>query len=306
MTTIQVSDNATSVRRITIDELRQISAGASPGGPELLIWVDMDGPTPEEEQIILSEIFNFHHLAILDCQRERVSPKHGDHLPKVEDYGAYLFCIINPIEVTSSPAPEIEHVKHRKRKKGHDDDEPRVITEVRTRQLNTFIGANYIVTHHYEPAGEIEQVLSLCYRNPHTIRRGPDYIYHLILDNMVDRYSVLLDMFDTNIDALEDTVFRAYSPKTLPGILSTKRMLFRLRRITSYQREMVFRLARHEFELITEAEIAYYRNVLDHLVRAYELIESYRDITTSLLDAHLSMGSNRLNEIMKVLIARSL
>ncbi|HVZ40609.1 MAG TPA: magnesium/cobalt transporter CorA [Candidatus Kapabacteria bacterium] len=260
-----------------LDELQAITKEE----PEAVYWIDMHDPTPEEEDAVLASTMQFHPLAIMDCRRERVDPNRGDHLPKVEDYGRYIFSIINPIEL--GPA---------------DDSGMPVIA---TRQLNVFLGHAFIVTHHYEPARAIEEVVEACSRNAMHLGRGPDYIYHLILDAIVDDYTPILDVFDEHIEDLEDVIFHGAPQTALPQLLSMKRQAFKLRRITTYQREMVYRLSRGEFPLVTQDEIAYYRNVFDHLVRAAELAESYRDILTGLLDAYLSMTSNRMNEIMKML-----
>ena len=266
---------------IEVEELKRLVA--SNFEPEIIVWVDLSEPTEEEEKLILETIFHFHQLAIEDCQRERLTPERGDHLPKVEDYGSYLFSIINPIDTDEKGVPAAN---------GHD---------IRTHQLNVFLGESYIVTHHYEKSHQIDYGIVSCERNENLLKRGPDYLYHLILDDIVDQYTPMLDGFDQEIDRLEDEVFRRPNQRTLLRILGMKRKVFSLRRITMYQREMVYRLSRGEFELINQEEIAYYRNVFDHMVRAAELAESYRDAMTSLLDAYLSMTSNRMNEIMKVL-----
>jgi magnesium transporter len=176
------------------------------------------------------------------------------------------------------------------------------VLDVQTRQINVFLGESFIVTHHYEPSKAITDARSACEKNPQLFSRGPDFIYHLILDDIVSNYSPVLDRFDEAIEALEDAVFRRNATnRTLAMILAMKRTVFRMRRITTYQREMVFRLSRGEFALVTQDEIAYYRNVYDHLERATDLTESYRDVLTGLLDAYMSMSANRLNEVMKVL-----
>lgn len=79
----------------------------------------------------------------------------------------------------------------------------------------------------------------------------------------------------------------------------------RFKRITTYQREILNRLARGEFELVSSEEMVYYRNVYDHLVRIVDVAESYRDIINGLVDAHLSVMSNRMNQVMKVLTMMS-
>ncbi len=283
MIAIYAADPETGIKIIDLDTLRQIMASKQSDSP--LIWTDLEAPTSQEEQLILAEIYKFHQLTILDCRRERLNPDRGDHLPKVEDYGRYLFSIVNPIELASPDAS--------------DDLEN---TEIRTTQINTYLGERFIVTHHYEPSVAIAKTLSMCSRNPRYLERGPDYIYHLILDDIVDELNPILDRFDEHIDQLEDEIFTARANGTvLAKILNMKRQVFSLRRITTYQRELVYRLSRGEFPLITQEEIAYYRNVYDHLVRASEMAESYRDVLTGLLDAYLSMSSNRLNEVMKVL-----
>lgn len=268
-----------------VDATRLAEFLAEESSEQRIIWVDLLEPTPEEEEQVLAGIFKFHPLAIEDCQRERLTPGRGVHLPKVEDYGEYLYTIINPIAMESFDATPT----------------PTARRDLSTRQLNVFLGQNYIVTHHYEKLHAIESAMTSCSRNPHFMKRGPDYLYHLVLDDIVDQYTPMLDAFDREIDQLEEEVFRRPSRRTLLSILAMKRKIFGLRRITMYQREMVYRLSRGEFELISQEEIAYYRNVYDHMVRATELAESYRDTMTSLLDAYMSMSSNRMNEVMKVL-----
>ncbi len=287
MVTIVVSTEEHTLRNLNEAELREILA--TDLHADQTVWVDLQNPTEQEEDLYLKEIFHFHPLAILDCRRERISPNRGDHLPKVEDYGSYLFSIINPIELvgpegeTAGPGVEVSEMS------------------LETRQLNVFLGARYIVTHHYEPSGAISQALASCSKNPKIVGRGPDYLYHIMLDDIVDQFTPILDAYDDVIDRLEDEIFDNPTRDTLLKILNMKRQIFRLRRITTYQREMVFRLSRGEYALISEQEIAYYRNVFDHLVRAADLTESYRDVLTGMLDAYLSMASNKMNEIVKVL-----
>jgi magnesium transporter len=60
-------------------------------------------------------------------------------------------------------------------------------------------------------------------------------------------------------------------------------------------------LTRGEFELVSVREIAYYRNVFDHLLRYTELIEGAREMISDLMQTHLAAVSNKLNGIMKLL-----
>jgi magnesium transporter len=138
-------------------------------------------------------------------------------------------------------------------------------------------------------------------KNPQNLGRGIDFRFHLIIDEVVDSYTPILDSLDTSIDTMEDEVFHNPTQQSMLGILHLKKNIMTIRRVAVYQREMLNRLSRGEFSLITEEEEVYYRNVYDHLVRMSDLTDSYRDIVSGLRDAYLSVTNNRLSQDMKVL-----
>jgi magnesium transporter len=87
----------------------------------------------------------------------------------------------------------------------------------------------------------------------------------------------------------------------LEEIMNLKRSVLRLRRISTKQMDIFLRMSRGEFHLIPEDMRPFYRDIYDHIVRVTDLAESYRDLISGSLEAYLSVVSNRLNEIMKVL-----
>ncbi len=246
-----------------------------------VLWVDLLDPTEAEEETVLVSLFDFHPLAIEDCQRAR--REDAPHLPKVEDFGSYLFIIFNPVETRFATDRLIEHAD---------------ITSV---QLSAFITERVLVTHHYTKLEGIRFADELCQKNAQTLSRGPDFLFHLIIDKIVDDYAPLLESLDDEIDEIELEVFGSASQRTMARILRIKKNIMTIRRVATYQREMLNRLSRGEFSLITREEMIYYRNVYDHLVRMTDVADTYRDITSGLLDAYLSVTSNNLNQIMKVL-----
>ena len=131
--------------------------------------------------------------------------------------------------------------------------------------------------------------------------RGMDFLLYEILDGTVDYYFPVLDDFDAVVDELEHDMSGTPTKETLNRIFSLKRDGMYLRRVTSPQREIVNRLSRDHFEVINKQTAIYFRDVYDHLVRIEGLAESYKDLTTGLLEAYLSVVSNRLNEIVKLL-----
>jgi len=245
-----------------------------------MLWVDLEDPHEAEEETVLVSLFDFHPLSIDDAQKGR---EEEGHLPKVEEFNNYLFVIFNPVEGWS------------KSSLGEGRD------AIKTSQLSAFLSKRALVTHHYAPLGSITYAMQLCAKNPQTLGRGPDYLFHIIIDEVVDQYTPILDALDDSVDAMEDEVFKKPAQRTMMSILQLKKNIMTIRRVAVYQREMLNRLSRGEFSLITHDEMIYYRNVYDHLVRMTDLADSYRDMVSGLLDAYLSVTSNNLNQVMKLL-----
>lgn len=247
-----------------------------------MFWIDLENPSDAEEETLLVSLLDFHPLAIEDAQR---GMDEDGHLPKVENFDDYLFVIFNPVEGAYN---------------GGSNDLARGI-EIKTSQLSAFLTKRVLVTHHYKPLRSISHATQVCVKNPMTLGRGPDFLFHIIIDDIVDNYTPLLDALDKAIDNMEDEVFQSPSQDTMHDILELKKNIMTIRRIAMYQREMLNRLSRGEFELITAEEMIYYRNVYDHLVRMADVTDSYRDVVSGLLDAYLSVTSNKLSQVMKVL-----
>jgi len=245
--------------------------------PELLkdetavIWVDMDAPTEADERVLL-DIFQFHPLTVEDCRENR-------HYPKVEEFENYIYFIVHGVTANTSPE------------------------RFNTIELDGFLGHNFVITYHHEMFRSINNVKQQVRTTPVACQRGTAFLLHQILDQVVDYYSPVLDDFDERVDKLEDDIFTLRRPNNeiLSEIMDLKRSVLRLRRISGKQMEILHRMSRGEFSLIPEDMRPFYRDVYDHLVRVVDLAENYRDLISGSLEAYLSVVSNRLNEIMKVL-----
>ena len=241
---------------------------------EGLLWIDLDVPTDGEFQI-LADVFRFHPLAVEDC--------HADvHHPKIDDFTDYLFMIVHGVVA-------VDLMKE----------------EFRTEELNLFVGANYVVTHHKEPRRSVQSVLDRCRKRPEILGRGTDFLLHDLLDAVVDHYLPALEDLEGEIDRVEDRIYTDPTRETLSDILDLKRDVLHLRRIIGPQKEVVNRLTRREFRTVSDAALPFFRDVYDHLVQIHDLTEQYRDVITGAMEGYLSAVSNRLNEIMKRLTALS-
>jgi magnesium transporter len=232
-------------------------------------WVDLSAPTPEEGQILRS-VFGFHELSIEDALSER-------HHPKVETYPGYLYLILHGIDFHAE--------KH----------------FFATHDTDFFIGANYLVTVHDGKTRSIPETRSLCAKASHVLLEGPVALTHRIVDRMVDHYWPEVDKFRDELDAMEDRVFERPDPELLRAILGLRQDVGSLRRVVLPQRDVVARLARREFALVTEPLGYRFRDVFDHLVRLSDDASFLQERVAGLLEGHLSSTNNQLSRVMKVL-----
>jgi magnesium transporter len=126
-------------------------------------------------------------------------------------------------------------------------------------------------------------------------------LFYRIVDTMVDNYRPEVDKLSETLDELEEEVFEKPNTQLARRILNFKKDVSSLRQTVLPQRDVIGRLARREFPMISE-QLAYgFRDVHDHLVRLSDEAMFFQDRITSILDAHLAAVSNQLNQVMKVL-----
>lgn len=233
------------------------------------VWVDLASPSIPES-LMLSETFGFHALAV-------ESAMSALQYPRIESYDGYLYVVLHGIDFR-----KVEH-------------------GFVTSDVDFFVGPNYLVTVHPGFSRSIEQLRSHCPRNPRILGEGPISLFHRIVDAMVEHYRPEVEKFEAAVDELEEAVFEGPRPDLVRDILALKRDVSSLRRVTTPQRDVIARLARREFVDISSEMAIRFRDVLDHLVRLTDEGSAFHDRVTSILEAHLSDVSNRLNQVMKVL-----
>jgi magnesium transporter len=251
-----------------IEHYLEVTAERLKEHPDALHWVDLEDPTPHEAAI-LEDPFHFHPLAIEDCLAEV-------HHPKLDDYEEYLFFIVHGIRFD---APTDEFI---------------------TRELDIFLGRNFLITHHKGPMRSVTWAREQCGKNllP-SLPRGPGFLCHQILDQMFEHYFPNLDAIEDKIQVVQVEVFENPTRETLDHIFALKRDVMALRRICQPQREIVHRLSRGEFDVISPKAAIYFRDIFDNLYRIVDASYQYQDLVQGTLDAYLSAVSNRLNETMK-------
>lgn len=240
-----------------------------------VVWVDLLGETPEqvaEAKDLLLNVFKFHYLTVEDCLETR-------NQPKVEAFPDYFYFIVHGVKNETNSANFV------------------------TKELDGYLGRNFVVTFHTERFRSIKKVKQQIRSTPFACQRGAAYLLHQILDYLVDLYMPVVDDFDNSINSLEERVFMMKKGNTeiLEEIMDLRRSVARLKRISARQLDVLYRISHGEFPQIPEQILPFYRDVHDHLLRISDLSESYRDLVSGLFDIHFSVTANKTNDVMKVM-----
>jgi magnesium transporter len=131
----------------------------------------------------------------------------------------------------------------------------------------------------------VKRFFDHCCADPALVQHGSGYLLYLLSDAVADAFFPVLDTLGDEIDALEDAVIATPARPRMHRIFEVKRVLVQLRKIVSPQREVFNALSRRDSPYIAPNTAVYFRDVHDHLVRAYEIIHSYRDLVANTLDA---------------------
>jgi magnesium transporter len=240
--------------------------------PSNVIWVDVADPTGEDFHDLAKE-FGFHPLSIEDCRNEH-------QRPKVEEYHGYYFIVLYEAELVLGK-------------------------ELELRELNIFLGKNYLVTVHSQPLRALTTAERLWREWTDLAERGTGLLAYLLIDSIVDDYMPLLDSLSDRMDDLEDKIFVDFQPEAIEEIFHVKKDLLFLRRSVTPLRDVFNTLIRREQPLSSRDTLVYFQDVFDHLIRVADTIDVLRDMLGSTMDAYLSISGNRMNTVMKRLTAIS-
>jgi magnesium transporter len=236
-------------------------------------WSNIERPTPEDIEV-LRRNYNFHPLDLEDClsKIER---------PKIDEYEDYLFIVMHfpvydPNERISRPS-----------------------------EVDFFIGSGYLVTVHDGILKPIYQLFDDCQRYERTrakhMGRGASRLLYSVIDALVDYCFPILDKVDSNIHVIEEEVFTADMRRVVQDISIVRRDIIALRRIIRPQIAIVANLEQKDRPFIREELDVYFGDIVDHLNKAWDILEDHREVVEGLSETSDSVISYRINEVMRIL-----
>jgi magnesium transporter len=240
--------------------------------PQALVWLDIQGDYNPTESL-LRGVFKLQHITIQTMSEEHERAKFAES----DDY---YYLVVHGLVFDATTE------------------------EAETPKLDIVFAKNFIITSHRESLPWLNLLLEEAKKNDpeeHLMSKGMAFLLYAILDALTDSYFPLLDTIDDLIDDLEDVTVTDTSNEVQVRIFRIKRALAHMRRTLSPQVEVANALVARTGELIPAKAEPYFADIHDHLIRAFEILDSYRDLMSGMLDVYLTTVSNRLNEVMKQL-----
>lgn len=235
-----------------------------------MCWIDVQGFGDESVLRAIGDLVGLHHLALADAVN-------APQRPKVETYGRHMLWITQMV----MPAGEYS---------------------VETEQFSMVLGPNYLITFQERYGDILNPVRERIRAGKGLIRKsGPDYLAYALIDAVIDGYYPIMEQFGEHLETLEDDIVERPTPELLQRIHRVKREMLAIRRAIWPQRESINQLIRDDSDWVSEAVKTYLRDVYDHCIQIIDVVETYRELTSGLMDVYLSSIANRQNEVMKVL-----
>jgi magnesium transporter len=236
---------------------------------EFPCWLDIADPGAEELALAAAEL-GLHPLAVEDARNQH-------QRPKIDEYEDHYFIVVYGLE---EPSPDV----------------------IRQRELSIFVKRNAVVTVHEGSIAALA-VVEKRFREGKLATTG--LLLHAILDTIVDGYFEVLDSLADRVELIESMVLdndSRDSNTSIRELFRLKRDLLAIRKVVAPEREVAASLVRGDIrELREPGRRAYFQDLYDHIMRVTDEIDTFRDLVSNVVDAHLAAVSNRLNEVMKIL-----
>ena len=234
----------------------------------LVTWVDVDGIHDASVVLRIGEIFGLHPLALEDVVN-------AHQRAKIEMYGDYLFFVARVYRPNESLDNE---------------------------QVAMFLGPNFVLTFQEKDIDCFEPVRRRIKTRQGRVRQsGPDYLLYTLIDCVVDHYFPVLESYGERLDSLDYRISNQGERDMIHQIHALRGELLTLRRAIWPLRDAIHSLMRESGTLVSNETDIYLRDCYDHTIQIIDVIETDREICSDLRDFYLTMVSNRMNEVMKVL-----
>ncbi len=266
---VDVASYADGVRRPCADFSDELAARRAAG--EGFIWIGMKEPTYEEFEQVADEL-GLHALAVEDAVT-------GHQRPKLDVYRRSTFVVIKTLRYLEETS------------------------DVETGEIMVFVGDRFVVTVRRGEGAPLTDVRRDIEKNPEKLGHGPGVVLHAVMDAVVDGYTAIEGELQDDLDRIEADVFAGDRSTDAATIYRLKREVLEFRRAAQPLLEPARRLAGEDVPFVADSARPFFADILDHLARVVDHVESYDRLLTDVLSAHLAQVSVQQNTDMRKISA---
>jgi magnesium transporter len=234
------------------------------------MWIGLHEPTEEEFDQVAGEL-KLHPLAIEDAVE-------AHQRPKLERYGDTIFVVIKPLRYID-PSSDIE-----------------------VGEIMLFVGKDFVITVRHGEGSPLKNVRQRLEQDPELLAHGPSAVLYTVLDEVVDKYGTIAHEVETDIIELERRVFSPERGTVTENIYELKREVLEFRGAEDPLIPVLQDIVKGRAD-VPEVTLEYFRDVLDHLLRVDEQVDSHNELLTNVLNAHLAQVGMQQNEDMRKISA---
>jgi magnesium transporter len=236
--------------------------------PDCFVWVALYQPSPAELEEMQRE-FDLHPLAVEDAS-------HGHQRPKLEEYGNSLFAVLQTVE-----------------EKGN---------ELQVGEIEIFVGPNYVLSVRMHSERGFQKVRARAESEPHLLKHGAAFVLYALMDAVVDRYFPVVDALETELERIEDQIFKRNTARSnIEALYGLKQKLMTLKHAVEPLMEAIGKLRGGRIPQLCMGMQEYFRDVFDHLQRIQATIEGIRDMQATAIQVNLGMINLNETEVTKKL-----
>lgn len=178
---------------------------------------------------------------------------------------------------------------------------------VHTFPIGFFVGPNYVITTRDIERSTLDDVSDRWHTFAGEVGdRDAGFLLYTIIDAMVDNYFPVMDSIGERIEDLEDLVETDAGRHAQPGIRGMRKELFEIRRVLAPGREVVNELVRRDIPIVTDETMNYFHDVYDHILRTLDVLDTYREMGSTLFEMQMVMSSHRLDRVIRTLTVWSI
>ncbi len=230
-------------------------------------WIHLT-PRNEDSLIEMLKGFNIHPLTIEDIMNPlgRI---------KLEEFPTYTFVVFRGIHFDA--------------------------TQIAAKNFNFIMMKNLLITIALEHRNTIADIIMDWEKNKNLLSKGIEFILHRIFDAETDHILPIVYRIEDQALDFESRVYHRDRSLDISSVFQMRANLQLIKKNVNSHIELLKEVQTGKIRYLSLESDAFFRDVKDHSLRILEITENVKEVIASALEVHLTISSQKSNEIMTIL-----